>query len=204
MMAPMAYDGGTFFDVHVPQFSHEDVGGIFFPDTMLKLGNWLQRGYVKPERVKDPVQGGPPRLRYSITEIARIAIIDTLVEGIGIKPSHASEVADFCMPFLNDAFDRHPDGELVSPARMYVTAWLNRDDGKMSSSLYYQRLDEPGFLYVEDPYRNPDAKPHRPYKGTAIHLPLTDLFNQIFLTCAQRLTNQGRGGMDKFRRPVDV
>jgi hypothetical protein len=199
----MAYDGDTFFDVHAPQFSHDDVGRIFFPDTMLKLGNWITAGYVKPERVKDPVKGGPARLRYSVTEIVRIAILDSLVNGIGIKPSQASEVADFCMPFLNDAFDRHPDGELVSTARLYVASWLNREDGKMKSSVSYRKLDDPA-LYVEDPYLNPDAKPHAPSKGTAIHLALTDTFNTVFLACAQLLSNQGRGGMDKFRRPVDV
>jgi hypothetical protein len=199
----MAYDGDTFFDVHTPQFSHDDVGRLFFPDTMLKLTNWINAGYVKPERVKDLLHGGKPRLRYSITEITRIAIIDSLVNGVGIKPSQAVVVADFAMPFLNDQFDRHPDGELISTARMYVTAWLRREDGKVQCGVYYRKRDDPNF-YVDDPFVNPDAKPHAPSSGMAIHLPLTDFFNKTYLTCVDLLTNQKRGGMDKFRRPVNA
>ena len=182
---------------HTPQFSQEDVGRIFFPDVMLKLGNWITAGHVKPERVKDPVKGGPARLRYSVTEIYRIGVIDMLVNGIGIKPSQAAEVADFALPFLNDAFDRHLDGERVSEARMYVTSYLERDDGTMKSRIFYRKPDD-GALYLEDPYRNPDAKPHAPpLHRVAIYLPLTDTFNKVFLTCTELLTIQKRGGMDK-------
>src|SRR5687768_2555944 len=111
----MPYDDDTFFDVHDPQFSHEDLARIFFPDTMLKVGNWIQAGHVKPDYWKDP-RGGKERRRYSIVEIARIGIIDQLVHGVGIKPSQAAEIADFGIPFLNDSFDRHLDGERKSTA----------------------------------------------------------------------------------------
>ena len=199
----MPYDGSTFFDVHEPQFSHEDIGHIFFPDTMLKLANWQIAGYVKPSYVKDP-RGGKPRRRYSIVDIARIGIIDQLVNGIGLRPSHAAEIADFAITFLHETFDRHPDAELKSKALIYVTSWLDRDSGKFKSNVYYRKLEDPGPVYTEDPYLNPDAKQFVSFTGVAIHLPLTHTFNRYFLTASEFLTNHKRGGMDKFRRPVDA
>lgn len=194
--------GGVFFEVHTNQFSHDDLSKIFFPDTMLKLGNWIAAGYVKPDYQKDPTRGGPDRRRYSIVEITRIAIIDTLVNAIGLKPSQAAQVADFSIPFLNDTFDRHPDNTPKSTARIYIVSWLNREDGRIKSTVYYRKLDDPN-LYGDDPHLNPDAKPIAP-PWAAIHLPLTDTFNKIFIECAKFLVINKRGGVDKFRRPVDV
>lgn len=195
--------GGVFFQVHTNQFSHDDLSKIFFPDTMLKLGNWIAAGYVKPDYQKDHTRGGPDRRRYSIVEITRISIIDSLVNGIGLKPSQAAQVADFGIPFLNDTIERHPDNTLKSTARIYIASRLNREDGRMKSAVYYRKLDDPHF-YSDDPNLNPDAKPLGPLAGTAIHLPLTDVFNKIFIQCAKFLVINKRGGVDKFRRPVDV
>jgi hypothetical protein len=198
----MTYEGNTFFDVHVPQFSMEDLGRLFPPEVMLKVLNWIQAGYVKPDYWKDP-RGGKDRRRFSIVEITRIAIIDSLVNGIGIKPSQAVEVADFCIPFLNETFDRDAAQELKSTALVYVMTWLGRSDGKMQSTVYYRKLDDP-ILYDDNPDSNPDAEPLAPPAGVAIHLPLTNFFDKVFLDCAALLTQQKRGGMDKFRRPVSA
>jgi len=196
--------GEVFFDVHVPQFSHDDLGKIFPPDTMLKVGNWINAGYVKPDFWKDP-RGGKDRRRYSIIEITRIAIIDSLVNGIGLKPSHAAQIADVGITFLNDSFDRHPDNVLKSTAHMFVASWLGREDGKVKSDIYYRKVedaDDP-YFYLHDPHLNPDAKRFGPLKGTAVHLPLTGIFQKIYLECAKFLASRGRGMLDKYRRPID-
>lgn len=198
----MPYDGDTLFDVHAPQFSMEDLGRVFYPDVMLKLGNWIAAGYVKPDFWKDP-RGGKDRRRFSIVEMTRISLIDQLVNGIGIKPSHAAEVADFAIPFLNDAFDRDAAQDLVSRARIYISTWLNRADGKMKSGVNYRKSGDTAW-YIDDPFRNPDAKPHAPPKGVAILIPLSDTFETVFLAAAEVLKAQKRGGMDKFRRPIDA
>jgi hypothetical protein len=198
----MAYDGNTFFDVHTRQFSVEDLGQIFFPDTMLKLGNWIQAGYIKPDYFKDP-RGGRDRRRFSIVEIARIALIDTLVNGIGIKPSLAAEIADYAVPFLNETFVRDAAQERVSNARVYIISCLRREDGKMQSLTLYRKPEDPAW-YTDNPDLNPDAKPHAPPKGAVILYPLSDAFNTVFLSAAALLAKQKRGGMDKFRRPIDA
>jgi hypothetical protein len=198
----MAYDGNTFFDVHAPQFSIEDLGQIFLPDVMLKLGNWIQRGYVKPDYFKDP-RGGKDRRRFSIVEMERIAIIDNLVNGIGLKPSQAAEIADFSMPFLNDSFDRDAAQERVTKARMYVVSSLRREEGKMKSRVLYRKPDEAAW-YEHNPDVVPDAKPFAPPKGAVILLPLSNSFDTVFLAATALLTKQKRGGMDRFRRPVDA
>jgi hypothetical protein len=55
--------GETYFSVHDPQFSEQDLSNLFSPATLLKLGNWIQAGYIKPDYCKDP-RGGRDRRRY--------------------------------------------------------------------------------------------------------------------------------------------
>jgi hypothetical protein len=198
-----AVHGDTFFDCTTPQFSEQDLANILFPETMLKLGNWIQAGYVKPDYWKDP-RGGKDKRRYSIVEIFRIGLIDSLVNGIGIKPSHAVEVVDFVIPFFNDIFDRHPDRELKSKAALYVMSWLDRRTGHMVSNVLYVKPDDAaGTYYEDDPYLNPDAKPLRSPGGTSILLPVTDLFYGLFLNCAKYLAMRNRGMTDKWGRPIE-
>jgi len=89
----------------------------------------------------------------------------------------------------------------VSTARIYVTSWLSREDGKVRSSVYYRKIDDAAW-YLEDPNRNPNAKPYAGLGRTAIHLPLLDVFDKVFLACAELLKSQRGDGMDAFRRPV--
>jgi hypothetical protein len=194
--------GNVYFDVFEQQFSVEDLSHIFFPDTMTKLNFWITAGYIKPLAYKDP-RGGRDRRRFSIIEISRIAIIDSLVHSVGLRPSHAVQIANFCLPFLNDTFDRDAAHELKSTSKLYVRSWLDRASGKMKSRVFYRKHGEHQF-YADDPDLNPDAQPRVVSSGVAIELPLTAFFNQVFLTCAKYLAARGRGGMDKFRRPANA
>jgi hypothetical protein len=186
-----------------PLFSERDLAQILFPETMLKLGNWIAAGYVTPKYQKDP-RGGPDRRRYSISDIARICIIDSLVNSTCMPPRQAIEVADFAMTFEGDAFDRHPDGVRKSEARIYVISHRDRGTGRMKSSVLYRKPEEAAW-YEDDPFLNPDATPGAPPAGVGVFIPLTDAFNEIFMNCAKFLVNNKRGGlMDKYGRPVDV
>jgi hypothetical protein len=194
--------GNRFFDVYAFQFSVDDLGHIFHADTMLKLNNWIQAGYIKPNFWKDP-RGGKERRRFSITEIARIAVIDALVNSVGIKPNEAIEVADFCIPFLNESLERDATGKLKSTANMYVMSWRDRATGKTQSSVYYRKPNDPN-LYTDNPDLNPDAAPAGPPAGIAIHLPLSDFFNKVFIECAKFLAMRKRGVVDRVGRPVNA
>jgi hypothetical protein len=197
--------GETYFSVHDPQFSEQDLSNLFFPATLLKLGNWIQAGYIKPDYRKDP-RGGRDRRRYSIVEIARISIIDGLVNCIGIAPSRAVEVADFCIPFLNDHFDRNPDRTLKSLSSIYVISWLDRSSGRMQSKVMYRKPpeDDDFAWYEDDPFLNPDAKPCGPPGHMAIVVPVTRWFMTLFINCTKYLWNRNRGLLDKWGRPVDA
>ncbi len=199
-----AVHGEHFFDVHTAQFSEGDLKQLLHPETMVKLQNWIQAGYVKPDMPWKHPRGGKERRGYSIVEICRINIIDSLVNGIGIAPSKAVEVADFAIPFLNDRFDRHADGVLKSKAHLYIYSWLDRSTGRMKSSVAYLKPPDTTVWYADDPFLNPDAKPYRPPAGMCILTPISDFFNAMFTNCAKYLVNNKRGAMDKFRRPVDV
>jgi hypothetical protein len=194
--------GDHLVDCTAPLFSERDLAQLLFPETMLKLNNWIHEGYITPQHLKDP-RGGRDRRRYSIAEIARITVVDGLVNGIGIPPRQAIEVANFAMPFLNDCcFDRHPDGARKSAAVLYVISWLDRKAGRMKSSMLYRKPDETAW-YEEDPYLNLDAAPCAPPAGVAILLPITEYFSQIFMNCAKFLVNNKRDGItDKYKRPI--
>lgn len=196
--------GEHFFDCTTAQFSERDLGNIFFPDTMLKLENWITAGYVKPDLYKDPEGGRKERRRYNIVEVARIAIIDSLTNGCGLKPSQAVEVADFSLPFLNDSFfDRHPDRTLKSNARIFVLSWLDRQTGRMKSKVYFLKPDDKDCAwYEEDPYIDPTAKPGSPPGGSGVYLPLTDFFIDVFMKCGKYLAARDRGLLDKWGRPL--
>jgi hypothetical protein len=52
---------------------------------------------------------------------------------------------------------------------------------------------------------NPDAQPVSfPIDAPCIVVPLTHMFNRVFIRAAALLARENRGGMDKFRRPIDV
>jgi hypothetical protein len=193
--------GDTAFSAYDLQFSEQDLSHIFYPETMLKLNNWIQAGYVKPGYLKDP-RGGRDRRRYSIFGIARIGIIDTLVNGIGISPSQAVEVVDFATPYLNDQFDRHPDGTLKSEAHLYLHSWLDRPSGRMKSRVIYMTDD--WTFYEDDPFRNLDAKRCAPPIGASIFLPLSRFFSETFLKCTTYLAARKRGMLDRYGRPVNA
>ena len=195
--------GDTYFDCIGSQFSEIDLASILMPATMLKLGNWVHAGYVKPDYWKDP-RGGRDRRRYSMVEIFRIALIDTLVNSVGIKPSQAVEIVDFALPFLNDVcFDRHPDREQKSKARIHVLSHIDRSTGRMKSHVTYFKPDDNSY-YSEDPYLNPDAEPHGPPAGVGISLPVSELWGWMHLQCCKYLASRGRGMTDKWGRPVNA
>jgi hypothetical protein len=195
--------GDHFIDCMAPQFSERDLAQILFPETMLKLGNWVAAGYVTPKYEKDP-RGGKDRRRYSISDIVRIAIIDSLVNGAWMPPRQAVEIADFAMTFQGDAFDRHPDNVRKSEAEVYVISHRDRSTGRMKSNAVYRKPDE-GAWYEDDPFLNPDATPGAPPAGIGVFVPVTDCFKSVFMNCAKFLVNNKRGGlMDKYRRPIDV
>jgi hypothetical protein len=195
--------GDHFVDCTSPLFSEHDLTKLLFPETILKLGNWIAAGYVKPKYEKDP-RGGKDRRRYSIVDITRITIMDSLVNGVGIPPRSAIEVADFAMTFQGDCFDRHPDGAMKSPAKIYVISHRDRSTGRMNSHVFYSKPNEPA-LYPDDPFINPDAKRQGPPAGVGVYVPVSDFFYGMFMNCAKYLVNNKRGGlMDKYRRPVDV
>jgi hypothetical protein len=194
--------GDYFFDCIAPQFSEYDLGRILLPETMTKLNNWITAGYVKPHLWKDP-RGGRDRRRYSIAEIFRIAIIGSLVNNIGIRPSDAAEIADFAIPFLNEnRFERHPDRELKSKANLFLMSWRDRESGRVKSKTIYFKADDNAW-YDDDPYLNPDAKPQGPPVGIHILLPLTDIFNGVYMDCAKYLVNNKRAELlDKYGKPI--
>ena len=198
-----AVHGDHFFDCMAPQFSERDLAQILLPETMLKLGNWVAAGYVIPKYQKD-LRGGPDRRRYSISDIVRIAIIDSLVSSACMPPRQAVEVADFAMTLLGDQYERHPDGVVKSMASIYVISYRDRSSGQMKSNALYRKPDE-GAWYDDDPFLNPDATPGAPPAGIGVFVPVTDSFKSVFMNCAKFLVNNKRGGlMDKYRRPVDA
>ena len=195
--------GDHFFDCTSAVFSPRDLEQLLFPETILKLNNWVQHGHVRPQYWKDP-RGGKDRRRYSICDVVRILIIDGLVNGIGLPPQHAVEVADYAMTFQGDLFDRHPDGMRKSEALIFVLSRRDRATGRMKSTPLYLK-PEGAAWYDDDPFLNPDAKPHGPPAGTCVLVPVTHHFQKVFMECAKFLVNNKRGGiMDKYRRPVDV
>jgi hypothetical protein len=192
------HDGATLYDVHIPQFSQEELREVL-GETGFTLNNWVHAGYLKPDYWKDP-RGGHDRRRFSIMAMTRAKIISSCVNEIWLRPSHAVEIADFAIPYLNEQFDRHPDGELVSKSRLSI---VSRIEGERVRSLpIYQRPNEIA-IYFGDPDRNPDVKQVW-IDFTAIVIPASTIFHQVFLKAAELLAKQQRGGMDKFRRPVDV
>jgi hypothetical protein len=192
------HDGSTRYDVHAPQFSQEELLEVL-GESAFTINNWVAAGYLKPDYRKDP-RGGRDRRRFSIMAMARAKIIASCVTDIWLRPSHAVEIADFAIPYLNEQFDRHPDGELVSKSLLFI---VSRIEGNQVRSLpIYQRPNETA-IYFGDPDRNPDVKQVR-IDFTAIVIPASTIFNQVFLKAAELLAKQQRGGLDKFRRSIDV
>jgi len=191
-------DGSTFYDVHAPQFSQDELCAVL-GETMATVNNWVAAGYLKPDYWKDP-RGGKDRRRFSILAMVRAKIIASCVTDTWLRPSHAVEIADFAIPYLNEQFDRHPDGELISKARLSIVSRI--ESGQVRSLPIYQRPNETA-IYFGDPDRNPDVKPVW-IDFTAIIIPVSSICNRVFLKAAELLAKQGRGGLDKFRRPIDM
>lgn len=196
----MPHDGDTRYDCHAPQLSQDELCEVLVEPPGV-INNWIQHGYLKP----DGFILGPrrtPLKRYSIVGAARASIIASCINNGGLRPSLASEIADFCGPLINEHFERDAAGELVSSVTRLVISQLQRD-GRLVSWACYRRPDEYHF-YLDDPVLNPDAQPMGFPVEPCIVVPVTAMFNRVFLAAAALLARQGRGGLDKFRRPIDA
>jgi hypothetical protein len=197
----MAHDGNTFYEVHTPLLSQDDLCAVL-GKTADSVNNWIKLGYLKP----DGYVLGPrrtPLKRYSIVGTARAVLIASCVDHAGLRLGLAAEIADFCAPIINETFERDAAGEQVSNVVRLVVSQL-QPDGRLVSWACYRRPHEYHF-YIDDPELNPDAQPVGfPDDAPCIVTPLTAMFSRVFLAAAALLAEQGRGGMDKFRRPISA
>jgi hypothetical protein len=184
-------DGNTPYPVHAAQFSQDELIEVL-GENAGTVNNWMHAGYLKAEYVKDP-RGGRDRRRFSIMAMARAKIIASCVRDAGLKPSYAAEIADFAAPIINETFERDLAGEPVSVNEKYLVCRLH--EGKMHSVPLYRRPKEM-FFFTDDPNLNPDAKVVTFPVEACIVVPLTRLFNAVFLPATDLLAKQNRGAVN--------
>jgi hypothetical protein len=197
----MPHDGDTFYDVYLPQFSQAEVCEVV-GETIKTVENWIGFGFLKV----DAYVLGPrrtPLKRFSIVSMARAALIASCVNHAGVKPSLASEIADFCSPLIGEHFERNAAGKRRSDCVRLVVSQQQRD-GRLVSWAAYRRPDEHHF-YVDDPVLNPNAQRMTfPADAPSIVVPLTDMWSRVFLAATDLLAKQQRGGLDVRGRPVEI
>jgi hypothetical protein len=180
----MKHDANTFYDCHAPQFTQTELVDVL-GENRERLNNRIRFGFLNPPKVK--CSHGRPERRFSIMDLARIRIINSLVEEAGVTPSVAAQIADYAAPFLNEnRFDRDAAGERVSKSRLAIVSRI--EDGKVWSRPIYHRENDIS-LYSDDPDANPDA-PRVWIDFTAVITPVSTIFNTRFFlrpqSCWQR------------------
>jgi hypothetical protein len=191
------HDGDTYYDIHHPHFSQPELAEAL-GETTANINHWVFSGYLKPTAYLNDPRGGKPRRRFSIMALVRGKIIAACADDIGLRPIHATGVADFAIPFLNERLDRRANGKLITKSRIFIVSRIEGE--KIRSVPIYQRPNETA-IYADDPERNPDAKVVW-IDFPAFVIPISTIFTDVFLKATELLAKQERGGMDEFRRPL--
>lgn len=184
---------GKFYDAYAPQLSLDDLCEVL-GETADTINNWGRFGYLKPAVIVEGARRTPVR-RYSIIDATRGSLIAACVRVAGLKPGHASEIADFCAPIIDEHFERDIWGERVSDVVRMVVSQL-QPDGRLVSWAVYRRPAE-YFFYDDDPDLKPNAVARSfPVDAPFVVIPLTMMLYRVLHSACALLEAQNRGAIE--------